>query len=94
LRFAKHRVARVAEKSGSKAAALQIAVFQYYAGLSKSFWFRKEDKNWEMGAAALGLKMGRDRTVCVKKVTDRLGWNDGELLTAGRRKMRLLGGAV
>ena len=41
--------------------------FNIMRDLVSPFWFRKEDKNWEMGAAALGLKMGRDRTVCVKE---------------------------
>gem|GEM_PF-4043934 len=35
LSIAKYRVVRVTEKSGSRAAALQIATSQYYAGLSK-----------------------------------------------------------
>ena len=34
LCLAKYRVVRVDEKSGSRAAALQIATSQYYAGLS------------------------------------------------------------
>ena len=36
LSLAKHGVARVDEKSGSRAAALQIATWKYYAGLSRT----------------------------------------------------------
>src|SRR5579859_6426572 len=36
LSLAKYRVVRVDEKSGSRAAALQIGTLQYYAGLSGS----------------------------------------------------------